>query len=174
MTGGGPRRVDYHGTEMTVRILLVEDEPRIAEVAQQYLEREGYMVVWRATGEDALVDLTRRLPEALILDLGLPGISGEEVCRRVRESSDVPILMLTARDAEEDLVKGLALGAEGAGARVLEGRPGLARMRDGGAAPAQDSSPAQKGRRPGLPGLGPHPRDSRLAQRLPPPPMPRL
>ena len=90
---------------MTVRILLVEDEARIAEVVQQYLEREGYMVVWRATGEEALDDFARRPPDALVLDLGLPGISGEDVCRRVRESSDVPILMLTARDAEEDLVR---------------------------------------------------------------------
>jgi len=119
----------YHGTEMTVRVLLVEDEARIAEVVQQYLEREGYMVVWRATGEEALADVARRPPDALILDLGLPGISGEEVCRRVRESSDVPILMLTARDAEEDLVAGLALGADDYLTKPFSPRELVARLR---------------------------------------------
>ncbi len=97
---------------MTVRILVVEDEARIAEVVQSYLEGEGHMVVRAATGEDALADLARRRPDLVVLDLGLPGMSGEEVCRRLRAESDVPIIMLTAKDAEEDLVRGLQLGAD--------------------------------------------------------------
>src|SRR5665647_2821770 len=94
------------------RILVVEDEARIAEVVQSYLEREGHMVVRAATGEDALADFARRRPDLVVLDLGLPGMAGEDVCRRIRAASDVPIIMLTAKDGEEDLVKGLQLGAD--------------------------------------------------------------
>jgi two-component system, OmpR family, response regulator RegX3 len=94
------------------RILVVEDEARIAEVVQSYLEREGHTVTVAATGEAALSDLERRQADLLVLDLGLPGVSGEDVCRRVRASSDVPIIMLTARDGEEDLVHGLECGAD--------------------------------------------------------------
>ncbi len=94
------------------RILVVEDEARIAEVVQSYLEREGHMVVRAATGEDALADFARRRPDLVVLDLGLPGMPGEDVCRRIRAASDVPIIMLTAKDGEEDLVKGLQLGAD--------------------------------------------------------------
>ena len=94
------------------RILVVEDEARIAEVVQGYLEREGHMVVRAATGEDALADFARRRPDLVVLDLGLPGMAGEDVCRRIRAASDVPIIMLTAKDGEEDLVKGLQLGAD--------------------------------------------------------------
>ena len=86
------------------RILLVEDEARIAEVVQSYLEREGYMVVAQLSGEEALDDFARRPADLVVLDLMLPGIGGEDVCRALRERSDVPILMLTARDGEEDLL----------------------------------------------------------------------
>jgi len=96
----------------STRILVVEDEARIAEVVQSYLEREGHMVVLAATGEDALGDFANRRPDLVVLDLGLPGMAGEEVCRRIRATSDVPIIMLTAKDGEEDLVKGLQLGAD--------------------------------------------------------------
>jgi len=98
---GGPRH-----------ILVVEDEARIAEVVQGYLERDGHTVTVAATGEDALAELIRVRFDLLVLDLGLPGISGEEVCRQVRSASDVPIIMLTARDAEDDLVRGLESGAD--------------------------------------------------------------
>jgi two-component system, OmpR family, response regulator RegX3 len=94
------------------RILIVEDESRIAEVVQQYLERDGHQVAWVATGEEALAEFARRPTALVVLDRGLPGMSGEEVCRRLREQSDVPIIMLTARTAEEDLVEGLQLGAD--------------------------------------------------------------
>ncbi len=94
------------------RILVVEDEARIAEVVRQYLERDGYLVAGAATGEEALAEFARRRPALVVLDRGLPGMSGEDVCRRLREQSDVPIIMLTARTAEEDLVEGLQLGAD--------------------------------------------------------------
>ena len=94
------------------RILVVEDEARIAEVVQSYLEREGHVVARVETGEDALDDFSRCRPDLVVLDLGLPGIPGDEVCRRIRAGSDVPIIMLTAKDGEEDLVRGLELGAD--------------------------------------------------------------
>ena len=94
------------------RILVVEDEARIAEVVQSYLEGQGHAVDWAATGEAALAVAASRRPDLVVLDLGLPGMSGEDVCRRLRAESDVPIIMLTAKDAEEDLVRGLQLGAD--------------------------------------------------------------
>jgi DNA-binding response OmpR family regulator len=94
------------------RILVVEDEARIAEVVQGYLEAQGHTVTWVDSGEAALTAAERRRPDLVVLDLGLPGMSGDEVCRRLRSQSDVPIIMLTARDAEEDLVHGLQLGAD--------------------------------------------------------------
>jgi DNA-binding response OmpR family regulator len=111
------------------RILVVEDEARIAEVVQQYLERDGYMVVRAATGGDALDAAARRRPDLVVLDLGLPDMSGEDVCRRLREGSDVPIIMLTARDAEEDLVRGLQLGADDYVTKPFSPRELTARVR---------------------------------------------
>jgi DNA-binding response OmpR family regulator len=111
------------------RILVVEDEARIAEVVQQYLERDGHMVVRAATGGAALDAAARRRPDLVVLDLGLPDMSGEDVCRRLREGSDVPIIMLTARDAEEDLVRGLQLGADDYVTKPFSPRELTARVR---------------------------------------------
>jgi len=111
------------------RILVVEDETRIAEVVQEYLERDGHMVVRAATGGDALDAAARRRPDLVVLDLGLPDMSGEDVCRRLREGSDVPIIMLTARDAEEDLVRGLQLGADDYVTKPFSPRELTARVR---------------------------------------------
>jgi DNA-binding response OmpR family regulator len=111
------------------RILFVEDEPRIAEVVQTYLERDGHLVAWYASAEEALDDFERRRPDLLVLDLMLPGMSGEEMCQRVRERSDVPIIMLTARDAEDDLVSGLRLGADDYLTKPFSPRELVARVR---------------------------------------------
>jgi len=93
-------------------LLLVEDEPSVGGLVRTYLERSGYRVVWVRSGEDALVELGRQSPRLVVLDVGLPGIDGFEVCRRIRARSSVPVLMLTARDEEPDRVGGLELGAD--------------------------------------------------------------
>jgi len=93
-------------------ILLVEDEDSIGRLVKGYLEqREGWDVEWVRTGEDALVRAASG-PRIVVLDVGLPGIDGFEVCRRLRVGSSVPIVMLTARDEEGDRVAGLELGAD--------------------------------------------------------------
>jgi DNA-binding response OmpR family regulator len=93
------------------RILLVEDEPAIAEAVEYALESEGYDVEVKANGADA-VEVPADDYDLVVLDLMLPGLSGLEVCRRMRERSAVPIIMLTARGAEVDRVLGLELGAD--------------------------------------------------------------
>ncbi len=94
------------------RLLLVEDEPAIAEGLTVTLDAEGYQVDWVATGHDALRAVERVRPDLVLLDLMLPGMSGTEVCRTIRTTSDVPIIMVTARDQEIDRVVGLELGAD--------------------------------------------------------------
>lgn len=93
-------------------ILLVEDEPSIASLVRAYLERDLYKVVWASNGADALAALDRHQIRMVILDIGLPDIDGFEVCRRIRKRSQVPILMLTARDEDVDKIIGLEVGAD--------------------------------------------------------------
>ncbi len=93
-------------------ILLVEDEQAIAELVGAYLRREGFEVVWARSGEQALEELPRHPVRLVVLDIGLPGIDGFEVCRRLRGRTGVPILILSARDEEIDRVAGLEAGAD--------------------------------------------------------------
>ena len=97
---------------MTARLLLVEDERTIADAVQYTLRAEGFDAEAVGTGEEALERIRSQAYDVVVLDLMLPGISGLEVCRRVRESSAVPIVMLTARTAEVDVVLGLEAGAD--------------------------------------------------------------
>jgi DNA-binding response OmpR family regulator len=94
------------------RILAVDDEPRYLEIIRFNLESAGYRVASAASGEDALEAFTASEPDLIVLDVMLPGIDGFEVCSRVRERSSCPIIMLTAKGAEEDKVRGLRLGAD--------------------------------------------------------------
>ena len=94
------------------KLLLVEDEKSIAEGLAITLEAEGFQVAWVKDGLDAIPTWERVRPDLVILDLMLPGMSGTEICRTLRSRSDVPIIMLTARDAEVDRVVGLELGAD--------------------------------------------------------------
>ena len=94
------------------KLLLVEDEKSIAEGLAITLEAEGFQVAWVKDGLDAIPAWERVRPDLVILDLMLPGMSGTEICRTLRSRSDVPIIMLTAREAEVDRVVGLELGAD--------------------------------------------------------------
>ena len=93
-------------------ILVVEDDARIADVIVKNLEAAGYVCHVSPDGGRALADLARSKPALVVLDLGLPGIDGLEVTRRVRRESDVPILMVTARSSESDKLLGLEIGAD--------------------------------------------------------------
>ncbi|AZU63866.1 response regulator transcription factor [Neobacillus mesonae] len=95
-----------------MKILIVDDERRIIEVLEAYLEREGYEIHSADNGIDALKKTKTIIPDLIILDLMLPDISGEEVCRLVRKESDVPILMLTAKSSEDDRINGIVMGAD--------------------------------------------------------------
>jgi DNA-binding response OmpR family regulator len=94
------------------RVLAVDDEPRYLEIIRFNLEAAGYRVDVAASGEQALETAAAQEPDLIVLDLMLPGIDGFEVCRRVRERSTCPIIMLTAKGSEEDKVRGLRLGAD--------------------------------------------------------------
>lgn len=93
-------------------VLIIEDDKKTASLVAIYLEREGFQTIVAYDGQQGLEMARRQHPILVILDLMLPGIDGWEVCRQLRRSSDVPILMLTARDEEVDLVSGLTLGAD--------------------------------------------------------------
>ncbi|HEX7525371.1 MAG TPA: response regulator transcription factor [Gaiellaceae bacterium] len=93
-------------------IVVVDDEANIADLVDLYLTREGFRVYKAATGEAGLDACTQHRPRLIVLDVGLPGIDGLEVCRRVRAGSQIPIIFLTARDGEVDRVLGLELGAD--------------------------------------------------------------
>ncbi len=97
----------YGGT-----VLLVEDEESIGTLVRTYLQRDGYRVIWVRTGEEGLAELPRHPVRIVVLDLTLPGVDGFEVCRRIRQRSMVPIVILTARDEEPDRVAGLEVGAD--------------------------------------------------------------
>jgi two-component system response regulator RegX3 len=96
----------------TARILVVEDEASLADTVRYNLEREGYEVSLAADGREALDRFRDDAPSLVILDLMLPEMSGLDVCRAIRAESDVPIIMVTAKDSEADKVAGLELGAD--------------------------------------------------------------
>jgi DNA-binding response OmpR family regulator len=110
-------------------VLLVEDEHSIGSMTRGYLERSGWRVVWVRSGEEALSELGRHQVRIVILDIRLPGIDGFDVARMVRTRSDVPILMLTARDEEPDRVAGLELGADDYLTKPFSPRELVARMK---------------------------------------------
>lgn len=93
-------------------ILVVDDEPKIVEVVEAYLKKEGFNVLTAEDGEKALKLFKNEVIHLVVLDLMLPKISGEEVCNRIRATSDVPIIMLTAKSEEDDKIEGLAIGAD--------------------------------------------------------------
>lgn len=113
----------------TKRVLLVEDEKSIRDVVAAYLEREGLWVTQAADGEAAIELFGKHSFDIVVLDLMLPKLSGEEVCRQIRDASDVPIIMLTAKGEEEDRIAGLELGADDYLVKPFSPRELVARVR---------------------------------------------
>ena len=91
---------------------MVDDEPKIIQLTQDYLENAGFSVISAGDGERALTVIQVEKPDLVVLDLGLPGMDGLDVCRSIRKTSNLPIIMLTARDEETDKLVGLELGAD--------------------------------------------------------------
>jgi two-component system response regulator RegX3 len=111
------------------RILIVEDEPSLSEPLAYLLEREGYGPTIAADGLAAIAEFDRNGTDLVLLDLMLPGLPGTEVCRELRTRSSVPIIMLTAKDSEIDIVVGLELGADDYVTKPYSTRELLARIR---------------------------------------------
>lgn len=97
---------------MAQTVLVVEDETKIRELLRSFLEREGFNVFTTGSGAEAIALAEHVSPDLIVLDLGLPDVSGEDVAREVRRSSAVPIVMLTAKAAQDDRIRGLEVGAD--------------------------------------------------------------
>jgi len=131
-------------------ILVVDDEPIVREVVERYLRQEGFAVETAADGPEALRRFAAARPDLVLLDLMLPGIDGLEVCRRIRATSNVPIVMLTAKGDETDTVIGLGVGADDYVAKPFSPRELTARIkavlrRAAVAPPAYDGDPLRYG-----------------------------
>ena len=111
------------------RALVVDDEVPLAEVVASYLERERFEVTVRHTGAEALAVARDVDPDVVVLDLGLPGIDGVEICRQLRTFSDAYVVMLTARDTEVDTIVGLSVGADDYMTKPFSPRELVARIR---------------------------------------------
>ena len=98
--------------EIMPTIFVIEDDRKIAKVVKVYLEEAGYKVLTFEKGRDAVKELLKETPLLVILDLMLPDTTGEEVCQEIKESGDIPIIMLTSKSSEEERVAGFALGAD--------------------------------------------------------------
>ncbi len=111
------------------RVLVVEDEPSIADTLVYALKTEGFAVDWVSGGEEAVTRAVDSVCAAIVLDIGLPDMTGFEVCRRIRRTSQVPILFLTARTAEVDRIVGLEIGADDYVVKPFSPREVTARVR---------------------------------------------
>lgn len=114
-------------TPVPTTVMVVEDEPNIGALIRTYLERAGYRALWVRSGEEALTELRRHPIRLVVLDIGLPGIDGFEVCRRI--GGEIPVIMLTARDDEPDRVAGLEVGADDYIAKPFSPRELTARVK---------------------------------------------
>ncbi len=114
---------------MKGRIIVAEDDPRQARIVKLYLEDEGHSVVVAEDGLRAVEEVRRRAPDLLILDVMMPNLDGHDVCRIVRAETQIPILILTARSAEDDVLVGLDLGADDYVSKPYRPRELMARVR---------------------------------------------
>ncbi len=110
-------------------VLIVDDDMKIAALLKAYFEKDGFVTYLAHDGYQALEKIREQKPDIVVLDLMLPGLDGWEVCRRARKDSDVPILMLTARDEETDRLIGLEMGADDYVAKPFSAREVVARVR---------------------------------------------
>jgi len=110
-------------------VLVVDDDPNIRDLLRLYVTRDGHRVVFANDGAQALVAARQHAPDLVLLDVMLPGIDGLEVCRQLREESDVPIVLLTARSGDSDKVVGLDLGADDYVVKPFSPRELMARIR---------------------------------------------
>jgi two-component system alkaline phosphatase synthesis response regulator PhoP len=115
--------------EPMTTILVVDDEPKITRLVRDYLETAGFAVSSAVDGQEALMRARTERPDLVVLDLGLPGLDGLDVTRRLRQDGDVPIIMLTARDDETDKLIGLELGADDYVTKPFSPRELVARVR---------------------------------------------
>jgi two-component system, OmpR family, alkaline phosphatase synthesis response regulator PhoP len=122
-------RVVRHHDRVGSRVLVAEDDPQQAELIRLYLEREKHTVTVLSDGREALETILATAPDLVLLDVMLPGLSGTDVCRLVRKRSDVPVLMITARSTEDDLVLGLDAGADDYVTKPYSPRELMARVR---------------------------------------------
>lgn len=122
---------DHHGVRpVTPRVLVVEDEPQMQVILRDNLEYEGYEVVDAETGERGIDLAFRMLPDLLLLDIMLPGMNGYQVCQKIRNAGlSMPIIMITARNAEADRVAGLEIGADDFVGKPFSVREVVARVR---------------------------------------------
>ncbi|MEV8373558.1 response regulator transcription factor [Kribbella sp. NPDC056861] len=114
---------------MCAQVVLAEDDEKQAELVRRYLERENHSVTVVHDGRSALEEVRRQQPELLVLDVMLPGVDGLDVCRILRQESDIPVLMLTARTEEDDMLLGLDLGADDYMTKPFSPRELAARVR---------------------------------------------
>ena len=125
------------------RILLVDDDPNISHLVRLYLEKEGFAVTEAARGDTALESFRKELPALVLLDVMLPGLDGLQVLREIRQSSKVPVIMLTAKDETFDKVLGLELGADDYVTKPFETKELVARVKAVlRRAPAAEEKPA--------------------------------
>ena len=110
-------------------ILVVDDDPNIAQLVKLYLEKEGYEVSVETRGDDAVAAFQKNPPSLMLLDIMLPGMDGWQVCRAVRQTSSIPIIMLSAKDETFDKVLGLELGADDYITKPFEGKELVARVK---------------------------------------------
>ena len=114
---------------MNANVLIVDDDYNICELLRLYLEKEGFGVQSAGSGTLALEKIGKSMPDIILLDIMLPGMDGMQVCREIRKTSDVPIIMLTAKDDTIDKVLGLELGADDYVAKPFDARELIARIK---------------------------------------------
>ncbi|NLB91335.1 MAG: response regulator transcription factor [Clostridiales bacterium] len=139
--------------EQGSKILFIDDDPNILKLVQLYLEKEGYQVVTATRGDEGLATFKKSLPQLVLLDIMMPGMDGWQVCRAIRQESNVPIIMLTAKDETFDKVLGLELGADDYVSKPFEPKELVARIKAVLRRSALSVSAQEEGQSVSYPGL---------------------